>query len=225
MNTKKLTMLALAISASLSAAAFAPEALANVVTFSFNGSGITASGTLTASQSATPGVYDITNITGTFSDTNAGVSGAITGLYQPVSYESDTSVGIAFTSAGLSYDDTYYPAGNSPPLCYDPVTHQLTYPFSGGVLDDFGVTFDVAGGYIGEFWSNGDIPGTGVVYAAGLSNATTLLDDPNSGSDTTAPGEYGNFVTAPEPDTLMLLGAGVLGLIAFTTRRRKNSSN
>jgi hypothetical protein len=225
MNTKKITMLAVAVGASLSAATFAPEALANVVTFSFNGSGITASGTLTTSQTATQGIYDITNISGTFSDTNAGVSGAITGLYQPVSYVSDTSVGIAFTSAGLSYDDTYYPAGNSPPLCYDPVTHQLTYPFFGGKLDDFGVTFDVAGGYVGEFWSNGDIPGVGVVYAAGLANATTMLDNPNAGEGTTPPGEYGNFVTAPEPDTLMLLGAGVLGLIAITERKRRKSRN
>ena len=223
MKTRKMTVLALAISGALSAAAFAPQALANVVTFSFSGSGITASGTITASQSATPGVYDITNMTGTFSDTNIGVSGSITGLYQPVSYESNTSVGIAFTSAGLSYDDTYYPAGNAPPLCYDPVTHELTYPFSGGKLDDFGVTFDISGGYVGEFWSNGDIPGQGVVYGAAVANSDTLLDDPNAGSATIPPGEYGNFVTAPEPDTLMLLGAGVLGLVAFTARKRRSS--
>ena len=224
MNTKRLTILALAIGASLAAASFPPKAAANVVNFSFSGSGITASGTFTTTESGTSGVYDITNMTGTFSDTNIGVSGAITGLYQPLSYESNTSVGIAFTSAGMSYDDTYYPGGNSPPLCYDPVTHQLTYPFYGGKLDDFGVTFDIAGGYVGEFWSNGNIPGAGVVYAAGVANATTLLDDPNSGEGSTPPGRYGNFVTAPEPDTLMLLGAGVLGLLAFA-RKRRNSTN
>ncbi|MFZ1870906.1 MAG: PEP-CTERM sorting domain-containing protein [Steroidobacteraceae bacterium] len=38
-------------------------------------------------------------------------------------------------------------------------------------------------------------------------------------------GEYGNFVTTPGPDTLMLLGAGVLGLIAITQRRRRKSPN
>jgi hypothetical protein len=57
-------------------------------------------------------VDEITAISGTFSDTNVGVSGAITGLYQPVSYVSDTlaTPGVAFTTGGLSYDDLFYPA-------------------------------------------------------------------------------------------------------------------
>ena len=224
MKTERLTILAVTAAASLSAAIFAPAALADDIGFSFNGSGISASGTLTVSPSATPGVDDITNITGTFSDMNIGVSGAITGLYQPVSYVSDTSIGIAFTSAGLSYDDLFYPEGNSPALCFDPVTHDLTYPFSGGELDIFGVTFDISGGYVGEFWSNGVIPNEGLVYAAAVSNATTLLDDPNSDGSGPPPGEYGTFATAPEPGSLLLLGTGLLGLIAITARRRRNSA-
>jgi hypothetical protein len=204
----------------------APVALADGFYFSFNGSGVSSSGTLWVSPSSTPGVDEITGITGTFTDTNVGISGAITGLYQPVSYVSDTSVGIAFTTGGLSYDDLFYPAGNAPPLCFDPVTHQLTYPFYGGQLDIFGVAFDISGGYVGEFWSNGNIPGLGLVYAAGVANATGLVDNPNSGSDTVPPGRFGSFTTTPtpEPGSLPLLGFGTLGLAAVFARVKRQGS-
>ncbi|MGH9405218.1 MAG: hypothetical protein ACRD3D_05180 [Terriglobia bacterium] len=183
MKTSYIAVLALA-----AAVAFVPAAMASDFSFSFNGQGISASGTFNVSQSSTAGIDDITGISGTFSDTNVNVSGAITGLYEPVSYVSDTlaTPGIAFTKGGLSYDDTFYPAGNSPAICYDlnPVTGlpELTYPFSGGVFDIFGVAFNIGGpgGYVGELWSNGDVGHGPIVYAAGLANATELLDDPNS---------------------------------------------
>jgi hypothetical protein len=89
----------------------------------------------------------------------------VRGLYQPVSYVSNTlaTPGIAFTTGGLSYDDLFYPAGNSPAICFELVNGvpTLTYPFSGGQFDIFGVTFDIAGpaGYVREIWSNGDAGG------------------------------------------------------------------
>ncbi|HEX5481171.1 MAG TPA: hypothetical protein VFZ08_00935, partial [Terriglobia bacterium] len=192
MKAKLIALLALLVALGVASAAMADE-----FSFSFNGGGVSASGTFTASPGASLGVYEITSITGTFSDSNVGVSGAITGLYQPVSYVSDTSVGIAATSGGLSYDDLFYPAGDSPALCFDPVTHQLTYPFSGGEFDIYGVAFNIAGpgGYVGEIWSNGNLPDSNgtmpgapgyvsnLVYAAGLANATSLVDNPNAGAD------------------------------------------
>ena len=213
----------------------APTARADQFSFSFNGGGISASGIITVSDSAVSGTsaYEITGVSGNFSDTNAGVAGAITGLYTPVSYVSDTlaTPGVAFTSGGLSYDDLFYPAGDSPAICYDidPSTGlpELTYPFSGGQFDIFGLAFNIGGpgGYVAELWSNGNVGFGPIVYAAGLANASGLIDDPNDGPDSaTPPGEFGSFTASPvpEPGSLFLLGTGMLGLAGIVTRKSKS---
>ena len=224
MRPKYLAVLAFVATVGISSAA-----MADSFNFSFNGGGISASGVITITQTATPGVDEITGISGSFSDTNAGVSGAITGLYTPVSYVSNTLAppGVAFTTGGLSYDDTFYSGGDSPAICYDLVdgVPTLTYPFSGGVFDIFGVAFNIAGpgGYVGELWSNGDVAGGPIVYAAGLANATTFVDDPNSGPDANVPpGEFGTLTTTsptPEPGSLALLGTALLSGVGLARRR------
>ena len=224
MRPKYLAVLAFVATVGISSAA-----MADSFNFSFNGGGISASGVITITQTATPGVDEITGISGSFSDTNAGVSGAITGLYTPVSYVSNTlaTPGVAFTTGGLSYDDTFYSGGDSPAICYDLVdgVPTLTYPFSGGVFDIFGVAFNIAGpgGYVGELWSNGDVAGGPIVYAAGLANATTFVDDPNSGPDAKVPpGEFGTLTTTsptPEPGSLALLGTALLSGVGLARRR------
>ncbi|MDQ2775122.1 MAG: PEP-CTERM sorting domain-containing protein [Acidobacteriota bacterium] len=214
MKNESIVLFALA-----TALAIAPVAQADQVNFSFNGGGITSSGTLTVSPSSTPGYDVITGISGMFADTNDGISGAITGLYQPISYVAPP-VGLpAFTTSGFSYDDTFYPGGNSPNNCAD-------YPFFGGVLDVYGVAFNIAGGNVGVLWSDGNIPGFGLVYAAGDGTATTILDDPNGqGADQTLPtGLPVSLVTTatPEPGSSFLFGIGLLGLIAVCTRKSKH---
>jgi len=233
MKTKHLVLLGL-----VAAVACAPAAFANEMNyaFSFNGSGVTASGTFQvgsqSANSATPPGYEITGISGTFSDTNVGVSGAITGLYTPVSYVSDTlaNPGVAFTTGGLSYDDLFYPAGNSPAVCLTLINGVpvLTYPFSGGYFDIFGVAFNVAGGYTGAFWSNGNVGGGPIVYAAGLADANGLVDNPNAGPDSgVPPGRFGSFtvrlVPVPEPNSLPLFAIGLFGLVALYARKRKGA--
>ena len=204
----------LKVSAMVIALAIAPLASADTFNFSFNGGGITSSGTLTAvlapddtSGVVTPDTYEVTGITGTFSDTNVGISGTITGLYTPISYvtvlAATASNPVAFTSGGLSYDDLFFPLGNSPADCPG-------YPFSGGDFDILGVAFDVSGGYVGEFFSDGIIPGhSGPVYAAADANATGLLDNPNAGGDSGLVGVLGSFTATPEPSTLLLLGGSL----------------
>lgn len=195
--------------------ALAPAAIADQLDFSFNGNGVSTSGSFTYTPSATvPGAEEITSITGTFSDSNVGVTGAITGLYSPISYV-NTIPGVASTTGGLSYDDLFFPNGNTVLDCPG-------YPFTGGVFDIFGVAFNVDGGYVGEIWSNGDIPGLGIVYAAGLANSDGLVDNPNSGADAPAPpGRYGSLAITPEPSSILLLGSGLFGL-AGVVKERKN---
>lgn len=171
------------------------------------------------SETSAPGFYDITGISGTFTDNSVGISGAITGLYQPVSYTAPPAGTPVFTTSGISYDDTFYPAGNSPHNCAD-------YPFFGGLFDVYGVAFDIAGGFVGALWSDGNIPGVGQVYAAGDSNATTLLDLPNpTGSDQSAPvGVPGQLTVSPEPGSLMLFGIGLAGVFALRRSRGKKAT-
>ena len=157
--------------AAAAALAVAQPALADEFNFSFSGGSITSSGTFSAVATATPGMYEITGITGTFADTSDGIAGAITGLYTPVSY----SVPPAFTSGGFSYDDTFWPGGDSPHNCSD-------YPFYGGDFDVYGLVFNVAGGYEGGLWSDGVIPNVGLVYGAGDATTSAILNNPNDGS-------------------------------------------
>ncbi len=214
------------VCAAIMALALTPFAGADTFSFSFSGGGITSSGTLTAvmapdstSGAATPNTYEVTDITGTFSDTNAnaGFSGTINGLYMPISYVTGLTATaanpVAFTTGGLSYDDLFFPLGNSPADCPD-------YPFSGGELDVYGIAFNVSGGYVGEFFSNGILPGTIVpAYAAADASATGLLDNPNAGGDNGPVGVLGSFsAVVPEPGTLLLLAGG--GLVMTTARRR-----
>jgi len=215
------------------AVAVAPAAMADGFNFSFNGNGINATGVIWVGQQTTnptnPPGYEITGISGTFSDTNVNVSGAITGLYTPISYVNNPLVsGFAITQGGLSYDDVFYPAGNSPAVCYALINGvpTLTYPFSGGLFDIYGVAFNIAGpgGYVAELWSNGDVGGGPIIYAAGLANTTGLVDNPNAGADSAvAPGRYGSFVTSavPEPGSLLLLGIGLVGVVALWGRKSK----
>lgn len=209
------------------AALTAAVSSADTFTYSFVSGTITSSGSITATEVASNtsgatanGTFEITGITGSFKDTSDGISGSISGLFAPISYVTPATATktspVAFTSNGLSYDDLFFPLGNSPDDCPG-------YPFSGGDFDSLGVAFTIAGSdgktYIGEFFSNGDFPNAGNLTAAVDGSLTKVLDDPNQGSETLAQGVIGSFTaTAPEPSTAFLVGAGLLS--AGLLRRR-----
>jgi hypothetical protein len=189
--------------------------------FSISGSGIVASGTLQVSNTGPFGASTVTGISGNFKDSNYNFSGAITGLNfapAPVTDGTDTFFSApAFTTVGtppanvFSYDNLFWSGGDSPAVCV------FVPDFSGGDFDIYGLSFNVAGGYAVDLWSNG--PGLGGYQ----------LNDSLNGAPFVTPNQDGlaysvDFAAAPtpEPSSLLLLGSGMTGL--FTLLRRKRTA-
>ena len=198
----------------------------DVVDFSFDGSGVSGSGTITYTSEA-GGTDTITGITGLFSDTNAGINGkpnivdaTITGIIpiNPVvplpaaviapDFSQFTVVnGIpsppaSQASPSLSYDNNFYPDG-SPIVCTD-------YPFSGGVFDVYGVLFTISNGDVVGLWSNGITPGPvdPAIYGVAVADANNTYDYVG-----------GVTVVAPEPAGYSLMALVLAGM--GMARRRK----
>ena len=213
--------------------AVAPVARADSFTFSFSGGGFSGSGLVQVSNtpvSGVPGAFQVTGITGTFSDTNAGITNAaITGVHStglPTGINGDGTFlppgSYAIATPGvdpLSFDNLFYPDGNSPAVCPPPPPGDPhgPYPFHGGTLDIYGLMFDVTGGYVVDLWSNGVFPGLGLTY--GVGDALNGVELNYFGAPGT--GDSVNLQTAPtpEPGTLLLLGTGLFGFAAPLIRK------
>ncbi|MGH7210102.1 MAG: hypothetical protein ACREF1_01380, partial [Acetobacteraceae bacterium] len=166
----------LAASALVAALAFGQQAHAGQIGFTFGGSGVSGSGVLTfdpTDPDAISGGFPITNISGTFSDSNTavpilnasitGVEALTIGIPQGPPYPNSLSL-LPVTNptppdVAVSYDNLFYPDG-SPITCGG-------YPFSGGFLDVFGVMFELNNGDLVDLFSNGDVPSLGsLIYGA-----------------------------------------------------------
>jgi hypothetical protein len=192
--------------------------------FTFTGGPLSGNIVLTVSNTPVPGVpggYQVTGISGTFSDSSAGLMNvAITGL-EPVSGLPTVAADGTFHPTGtasipFTYDDLFYPAGNSPLVCPPvPPSTLPDYPFSGGVLDIYGVAFNLGNGYTADIWSNGLLPGApGVDYEADDALNGTPLNPDNFGSAVQV-----SLTPTPEPGSLVLLGTGLLGFVGMAKRR------
>lgn len=212
----------LAAGAVVVALAAAPQAQAGVAGFVFSGAGLSGHGLLTVTPDTVvgdpSGAYTITGISGSFSDSNLGISNAaITPLVaiNPVSPPRGAPVPVSMSlysvvnppphDSAISYDNLFYPDG-SPVTCGG-------YPLFGGPLDVYGVMFTLSNGDIGELFSNGGLPGkVPVTFGGVVISGNTVLDFQSTGVS----------FAVPEPDSLWLLGVGLLGVMAW--RRGKDGS-
>jgi PEP-CTERM motif len=214
------------ISATLLFAASLPLQLsASTFDFSFSGSGV--SGTVdvtygTATDATYPQAFEITGVSGTFSDSNispAIVDVPITGLqplslaaHDPLNFLTPADFSKFAVASGLppmsngsvTYDNLYYPNG-SPQTASD-------YPFQGGFLDIYGLAFDIGGGTVVDIFSNGTMSGIGPFdYGVVVATSATALDYVAGGVSVSA-------AATPEPSAFILLGSGLAGMLAWRRR-------
>ena len=176
----------------LSAVSLPWQANASTFDFTFAGPGVSGTVKLTygaATDTKYSKAFEVTGISGTFSDSNNGLNivNAPIGPLEPIKHDSPeptnllapndfsrfaVAAGLGPENNGvLTYDNLYYPAG-SPPTATD-------YQVHGGFLDIYGLMFDIGGGRVVDFWSNGDFSGTDagpIDYGVAVATHDAALD-------------------------------------------------
>jgi hypothetical protein len=215
--------------AAFAAMELAGQARATTTPIYFSGPGV--SGTLMitygpATDSKYPNAFEITGISGVFSDTNNGLDivDAPVGPLVAINHATPESTnllapndfskfavasGLPADNAGfLTYDNLFWPGG-APATASD-------YPGAGSFLDIYGLMFSIGNGEVVDLFSNGIGFGPpGAVFGVAVATA-------DASSDYVADG-----VTAstPEPSTwaLMILGFAGLGFAGYRKSRKTES--
>jgi hypothetical protein len=205
----------------LIAASLSWQATASTFTFGFVGAGVSGTVELTygvATDAKYSQAFEVTGISGLFSDSNNGLNivNALIGPLEPIEYDTPESSNLlapndfsrfavtdglpAQNNGFLTYDNLFYPGG-SPQTASD-------YPLHGGFLDIYGLLFDIGGGRVVDLWSNGTFSGIGP-FDYGVAVAT-----PDASLDYVS----GGVTVSPEPSALVLLGSGLIGMLAWRRR-------
>ena len=165
-------------------AAMAGEVRASSVAVEFSGPGVGGSLVLTydtATDAKYPDAYEVTGISGTFSDSNNGlhIVNAPVGTLVPITRDAPEPTNLlaphdfsrfavasglpSNTHGVLTYSNLFYPGG-SPPTASDYTAH-------GGFLDIYGLMFSIGGGAVVDFWSNGAGGDGSVDYGVGVATS------------------------------------------------------
>jgi PEP-CTERM motif len=205
------------IPATLFAALLTSQVHAGTVNLNFAGPGVSATIELTygpATDAKYPQAFEVTGISGTFTDTNNGLNivNAAIGSLVPITHDSPEpsnllapndfsrfAVAAGLPHGSLSYTNLFWPGG-SPQTATD-------YPIHGGVLDIYGLLFEIGGGMVVNLWSNGDFSGTGnghIDYGVAVVTRDNALDY-----------VAGGVSAVPEPSSLALLGVALVGTLVW----------
>jgi hypothetical protein len=195
--------------------AMVSPARATTVDVDFSGPGVSGALVLTygaATDTKYGNAYEVTGISGTFSDSNNGLTIVNVPVSSLVAITQDTprdtnllapndfsrfavASGLPPETNGfLTYDNLFWPSGSSQTAS--------DYPPHGGFLDIYGLMFNIGNGEVVDFWSNGVTDGGAADYGVAVATATRASDDGG-----------GVSASLPEPGSVWLFIGGLLGLL------------
>lgn len=197
----------------------------------FSGQGVSGSLVVTigtTTDATYPNAFEITGVSGTFTDTNNGlgiVNTPVTGL-QPITHSTPgdpENIGVApndfsqfavmsglpsVNNGVLTFDNLFWPGG-APPTAFD-------YPGDGSFLDIYGLMLQIGGGKVVDLFSNGVgfgiNPGDTNVFGVAVATSDVSLDYVANGVS----------ASTPEPSTwaMMLLGFASLAFAGCRASRK-----
>jgi hypothetical protein len=215
--------------AALAGVALVGQAHSATMPIKFSGPGVSGSLAITfgaATDAKYPTTaFEITNVTGTFTDTNNGLdivdaSVSLFPILSPPSAPESTNhlaphdfskfavaSGLPVMSNGfVTYDNLFWP-GNAPATASD-------FPGAGTFLDIYGLAFTIGGGTVVDLFSYGlGFGPPGAVFGLAVVTSRTTLDYfPNAGI----------AASTPEPSTwaMMILGFAGLGFAGYRASRK-----